>query len=142
MKTVCYSAMAVIIILIFSIFSDEFKNNDNSETSLGSLEVHYIDVGQGDCIFIESDGQNMLIDCGESSESDEVISYLQNHNVSKLDYVIGTHPHSDHMGGMSAIVDNFEISDFYMPYLPDDDIPTTKYFERLLVSLENKNLEI
>ena len=84
----------------------------------------------------------MLIDCGESSESDEVISYLQNHNVSKLDYVIGTHPHSDHMGGMSAIVDNFEISDFYMPYLPDDDIPTTKYFERLLVSLENKNLEI
>ena len=142
MKTVCYSAMAVIIILIFSIFSDEFKNNDNSEISLGSLEVHYIDVGQGDCIFIESDGQNMLIDCGESSESDEVISYLQNHNVSKLDYVIGTHPHSDHMGGMSAIVDNFEISDFYMPYLPDDDIPTTKYFERLLVSLENKNLEI
>ena len=142
MKTVCYSAMAVIIILIFSIFSDEFKNNDNSETSLGSLEVHYIDVGQGDCIFIESDGQNMLIDCGESSESDEVISYLQNHNVSKLDYVIGTHPHSDHMGGMSAIVDNFEISDFYMPYLPDDDIPTTKYFEKLLVSLENKNLEI
>lgn len=143
MKTVCYSAMAVIIILILSIFADEFnKGESNSSGSLGSLEVHYIDVKQGDCILIESEGQNMLIDCGESSQSDEVTAYLQAHNISKIDYLVGTHPHSDHMGGMSTIVDNFEVSDFYMPYLPDDDIPTTKYFEKLLLSLENKNIEI
>ncbi|MGN1036715.1 MAG: MBL fold metallo-hydrolase, partial [Ruminococcus sp.] len=111
MKTVCYSAMAVIIILILSIFADEFnKGENNSSGSLGSLEVHYIDVKQGDCILIESEGQNMLIDCGESSQSDEVTAYLQAHNISKIDYLVGTHPHSDHMGGMSAIVDNFEIS--------------------------------
>lgn len=135
--------MAVIIILILSIFADETnKTDNNSGSSLGSLEVHYIDVGQGDCILIESEGQNMLIDCGESSESDEVTAYLQEHNISKIDYLVGTHPHSDHMGGMSTIVDNFEISDFYMPYLPDYDIPATKYFEKLLVSLDNKNIKI
>ena len=84
----------------------------------------------------------MLIDCGESSESDVVISYLQEQNVSKIDYLVGTHPHSDHMGGMSVIVDTFEIGTFIMPYLPDDDIPTTKYFERLLVSLDENGVEI
>jgi len=135
--------MAVIIILIISIFVDHSDNSDNSGDSVTeSLEVHYIDVGQGDCILIESGGENMLIDCGESSESDEVTAYLQNQNISKIDYLVGTHPHSDHMGGMSAVVDNFEIGNFYMPYLPDDDIPTTKYFEKLLLSLENKNLKI
>ncbi len=135
--------MAVIIILIISIFVDQSDNPDNiGDSEAGSLEVHYIDVGQGDCILIESGGENMLIDCGESSESDEVTAYLQNQNISKIDYLVGTHPHSDHMGGMSTVVDNFEISNFYMPYLPDDDIPTTKYFEKLLLSLENKNLKV
>jgi len=143
-KTVCYSAMAVIIILILSIFADggDDSGNKNPQTSLGSVEVHYIDVGQGDCILIESDNHNMLIDCGESSESDEVMAYLQSQNISHLDYVVGTHPHSDHMGGMSSIVDNFEIDNFLMPYIPDDDMPTTKYFEKLLVSLDNKNMDI
>lgn len=139
-KTICYSAVAVIIILIFSIFVDHSDNTDNN--SLGNIQVHYIDVGQGDCILIEAEGENMLIDCGESSKSDEVLAYLQSQNISHLDYLVGTHPHSDHMGGMSTVVDNLEIDNFYMPYLPDDDIPTTKYFEKLLLSLENKNMEI
>lgn len=117
-------------------------DGNNSVTDFGSVEVHYIDVGQGDCIYIESDGQNMLIDCGESSKADDVTKYLQDHSVTRIDYLVGTHPHSDHMGGMSTIIDNFEIGSFYMPYLPDDDIPTTKYFEKLLVSLDNKGLEI
>lgn len=130
--------------LIVSIFADNDNNNDNKSLngSAGSVEVHYIDVKQGDCIFIESDGQNMLIDCGESSEADEVTAYLQEHNISRINYLVGTHPHSDHMGGMSAIVDNFEIDNFYMPYLSDDKMPTTKYFEKLLMSLDAKGLEI
>lgn len=129
--------------MILSIFADPSDEQQTGmENSLESLSVHYIDVGQGDCILIESGNENMLIDCGESSESDEVTAYLKEHNISEINYLVGTHPHSDHMGGMSAIVDNFEIDNFYMPYLPDSDIPTTKYFEKLLVSLEKKNISI
>lgn len=140
-----YSAILGIVALIVGIILENngihLGESDNTVAE-GELFVHYIDVGQGDCIFIESESKNMLIDCGESSESDIVISYLQEQNVSKIDYLVGTHPHSDHMGGMSVIVDTFEIGTFIMPYLPDDDIPTTKYFERLLVSLDENGVEI
>jgi competence protein ComEC len=84
----------------------------------------------------------MLIDCGEASESSKVISYLNNLGVSRLDYVVATHPHSDHMGGMSEIVSNYDIGELIMPHLPDSDIPTTKYFEKFLDACEAKNLSV
>ena len=68
--------------------------------------------------------------------------YLQNENIKRLDYVLGTHPHSNHMGGMSRIVENVEIGEFIMPHLPDKDVPTTRYFENLLIALDNADLDI
>lgn len=106
------------------------------------LSVHFIDVGQGDCIYISAGGENMLIDCGEASESDTVAAYLSDLGVERLDYVIATHPHSDHMGGMSQIVLNYDIGEFIMPHLADRDIPTTRYFEKFLDACETKNLQI
>ncbi len=108
----------------------------------GSLSVHYIDVGQGDAIYISCGDKNMLIDSGEVSEGDTVCAYLREQGVEKLDYVIGTHPHSDHMGGMSAVVQEFDIGEFIMPHLADEDFPTTKYFERFLDAAEEKDLNI
>ncbi len=106
------------------------------------LYVHFIDVGQGDCVYITANGQNMLIDCGEASESDKVISYLNKQGVSRLDYVVATHPHSDHMGGMSEIILNYEIGEVIMPYLDDSDIPATRYFEKFLDACSAKGLYI
>lgn len=106
------------------------------------LSVHFIDVGQGDCIYITAGGSNMLIDCGEASASDKVISYLNDRGVEKLDYVVATHPHSDHMGGMSTIIDTYTIGEMIMPHLDDRDIPTTRYFEKFLDSCSNKGLYI
>lgn len=113
-----------------------------SVTCEENLTVNFIDVGQGDCVFISSDGTNMLIDCGEASESAVVINYLNKLGVRKIDYVIGTHPHSDHMGGMADIISSFSIGEVIMPHLADDDIPTTRYFENFLDACSEKGLYI
>lgn len=84
----------------------------------------------------------MLIDCGESSEADNVISFLNEKDVKKLDYVIATHPHSDHMGGMYKIVDNFDIGQIIIPHLDESDIPATRYFEKFLDSCESGGLSL
>lgn len=106
------------------------------------LYVHFIDVGQGDCVYITAGGQNMLIDCGEASESETVISYLNKQGVSRLDYVIATHPHSDHMGGMSEIILSYDVGEVIMPHLEDEDIPTTRYFENFIDACSSKGLYI
>ena len=118
------------------------KNPDISVTTESELQVHYIDVGQGDCILIESGDDTLLIDCGEIGKGDTVKAYLDSEGINQLDYVIGTHPHSDHMGCMDKIVEYYEIGELIMPHLDDSDVPTTKYFERFLNSAENKGLEI
>lgn len=117
-------------------------NGSISERAEDDLFVHFIDVGQGDCIFITAGGENMLIDCGEASEADTVISYLNEQGVEHLDYVVATHPHSDHMGGMSSIVSTYGIGEIIMPHLEDEDIPTTRYFENFLNACSAKGLYI
>lgn len=108
----------------------------------GELQVHFIDVGQGDCIYIAAGGQNMLIDCGEADESARAVAYLQDIGIRQLDYVVGTHPHSDHMGGMDRIIEEFGIGEFIIPHLDDEDIPTTSYFLRFLDAAERHGVKL
>lgn len=84
----------------------------------------------------------MLIDCGESEETDGVIRFLDEKGVEKLDYIVATHPHSDHMGGMYKIVDEFEIGHIIVPHLDDKDFPTTRFYEKFLDSCEEKDAAI
>lgn len=104
----------------------------------GMTRVHFINVGQGDCELIESDGRYMLIDAGEQDEKDSVIRYLEELGVKKLDYVIGTHPHSDHIGGLAAVIEAFEVDKVILP--PKEH--TTGTFERLLDAIAAKGLKI
>lgn len=68
------------------------------------LQVHYMDVGQGDATLIVCDGHAMLIDAGNNNQGTAVQSYLQSQNVETLDYVIGTHPDADHVGGLDVVI--------------------------------------
>ena len=108
----------------------------------GELKVHFIDVGQGDCIYIAAAGGNMLIDCGEASETVKAVNYLHERGVKRLDYVIGTHPHSDHMGGMDMIVSTFDIGEFIIPHIDDEDIPTASYFMHFLDAAEKYKVSL
>lgn len=141
----------LIILLAFLIINnqDKIKNlfnqnnnqnqNDYINTNNDLLKVHYLDVGQGDSIFIElPNNETMLIDAAESYQSENIINYLKNLNYQKIDYVIGTHPHTDHIGGLKDIINTFEIGKIYMPKV----ISTTKTYESLLMTIKDKNLKI
>ena len=106
------------------------------------LVMHFIDVGQGDCTFIAANGVTMLVDCGEYTVSSDVVSYLKSLGVGRLDYLIGTHPHSDHMGGMARIIDTFDIGEVIIPGIPDEQLPTAVFFDKFLESCEAKKLNI
>lgn len=141
----------LIILLAFLIINnqDKIKNlfnqnnnqnqNDYINTNNNLLKVHYLDVGQGDSIFVElPNNETMLIDAAESYQSENIINYLKNLNYKKIDYVIGTHPHTDHIGGLKDIINTFEIGKIYMPKV----ISTTKTYESLLMAIKDKNLKI
>lgn len=138
MKTV----IPAVIILIIGLIAWYLSGGFGTETDVEKLSVHYIDVGQGDSIYIESGGEGMLIDCGESGDTDSVISYLDNMGIKKINYIVGTHPHSDHMGGMSKIVEHFDIDEVIIPHIDDSDTPTTKYFEKFLNACAEKGLSL
>lgn len=110
-------------------------NDENNE----KLLVHYIDVGQGDATFIElPNDESMLIDAGENEYSDTVSAYITGLGYDKIDYVIGTHPHSDHIGGMEDIINSYEIGKVYLPKASSN----TKTYLELLQSIKDKGLKI
>lgn len=108
-----------------------------SEDSL--LVVHFIDVGQGDSIFIElPNSETMLIDAGTATNGKIVSDYISALNYTDIDYLVGTHPHADHIGGLSEVINNFDIGNIYMPKC----ISTSKTYENLLETILNNNLSV
>lgn len=105
----------------------------------GELEVHFIDVGQGDSIFVQlRGGKTMLIDAGDASQGPTVVSYLKAQGVKTIDCLVATHPHADHIGGMLHVLDAFTIKDVFMPRTGH----TTTTYEDLLLKLKEKGLKV
>lgn len=106
------------------------------------LIVYYFDVGQGDSSLISYDGQTVLIDAGEQGMGDTVVGYIEALGISRIDYVIATHPHSDHIGGMPEVIEAFEIGTVIAPKISDEMTPTTKVYEKFLTALSGKGLRL
>lgn len=105
----------------------------------GRLQVHYIDVGQGDStLVISPSGRSMIIDAGDNSSYEVIRPYLKKHGVQKIDLLIGTHPDADHIGGIDDIIENHDIGKFYMP----NKLHTTKTFGDVLLAAKQRNLGI
>lgn len=116
--------------------------DSESNSAEADLEVHFIDVGQGDCSLILSEDKAILIDTGEKENGELICNYLSEHNVSNIDCFLLTHPHSDHMGAASYIIDNMEVKQIIIPKVSDDMVPTTKFYENFLKSVQAKDLKI
>ncbi len=106
------------------------------------LEIHYIDVGQGDCSLIMWEGASMLIDSGESQYAETVLDYLNEQGVERLDYVVATHPHSDHMGSMAEVISSVEVGRVIVPKVAEELTPTTAFYEKFLDSLSAKAIKL
>lgn len=114
-----------------------FGNIDTSLSENG-LNVHVIDVGQGDSILLEYNSEYMLIDSGEINEGEAVVDYLREHNVDKLDYAVITHPHSDHYGGMKTVLESIDTENIIM----SEAYNTTRTWESLVDYIDENNYNV
>lgn len=109
----------------------EYRQEKEVVSNPNNLIIHYVDVGQGDCILIGQNNEYVLIDAGNNEDGELLVDYFKQLGIEKFKYVIGTHAHEDHIGGIDNIINNFELEHFYMP----DVITTTKTFEDVLDAL-------
>lgn len=142
----------IIALIIFIAGNIYYQNNDADKPDLkvntnsvqpqnNYFQMHVIDVGQGDSIFIKCGDKNILIDGGEIGKGPAVTEYLKSQNVDSLDMVIATHPHSDHIGGLPYVMDNIKTHSFMMSDTPDNLIPTSKIYEKLLNCVLDNNIK-
>lgn len=102
--------------------SESVSVNYSEVDNVRDLKVYFIDIGQGDCIFIElPDGKNMLIDTGEKRNAGKakIDKYLRDENGNKvtIDYCVATHPDSDHIGLMPYVYEQYDVLKSYRPYV-------------------------
>ncbi|MBQ2671350.1 MAG: MBL fold metallo-hydrolase [Clostridia bacterium] len=141
---------AILIFLAVAFFLTNTKENywknisENLDISSQSvncdMKVHFLNVGDADCAYIKCGDYKILIDAADKEPSDTVCEYLIKHNVKKLDLVIMSHPHRDHIGQMKSIIDNFDIDKFVQSDIPENILPTSVTYENMLKSLVDKKV--
>jgi len=120
--------------------SNTFEEQTTSEIVEGELTLTMIDVGQADCFLLVQDGETALVDCGTRSTGKDAVEYLKSIGITKLDYVFGTHPHDDHMGGMYDIITNFEVGEIMIPKIEEGI--TSNWYIKLLEELSSGDYNI
>ncbi len=102
------------------------------------LSVHFLDVGQADSILIQQGSSAMLIDGGNNEDTDVVLDYLEEKDITKLNYVVGTHPHEDHIGGLDGVINKLTVDKVIMPKVSHN----TKTYEDVLSAIKSQGLKI
>ena len=109
----------------------EYRQEETVKIDPNNLIIHFVDVGQGVCILISKNNEHVLIDAGNNEDGPLLVEYFKELGIKKFKYVIGSHAHEDHIGGIDNVINNFELGHYYMP----DVITTTKTFEDVLDAL-------
>ena len=133
-----------IILLVGGVFVFNLRNsgrNADISPGAGTAEVHFIDVGQGDCALIRTDTENILIDSGEYEQYGTVSRYLNSLGVRYLDHIVVSHPHTDHMGCMYRIAEKYGAGDIIMPDMKEHTDDTPQY-RRLTGTAEDLGIPI
>lgn len=130
--------LIIFVIGLLLICNMSLKSQKTSLDTSNRMLIHFIDVDQGDAILVQVNNQNLLIDSGPSSAKENLFNYLNLVNVKTFNYIIATHPHEDHIGNMSSIINNYKVLNFYSPKVTSN----TKAFETMVESLSRKSLKI
>ena len=138
---ILFIAIIGYILTMYSNYLNPSQANETSNQNIVTtdLKVYFFDVGQADSILITNNGHNMLIDAGNNEDGPKLVKYIKEDlGITEFDYLIGTHPHEDHIGGLDDIINNFDIKKIYLP----DITTTTKTFEDVLDAISSKELTI
>lgn len=155
-----YCLSIIIALLIFTFYSDinslhfSYSDDENTisnsitktskptpiDTGGNTITIYFFDVGQADSIFISTGGHNMLIDAGNNADGKLIANYLKNNlSINSIEYLVGTHNHEDHIGGLDDIIKNLDVQNLYMPFV---SVTSTKTYEDVENQALKKNLEI
>ena len=137
---IIFGIIALCTVIFEKDYIGEFINNysSNSAAVEGTMEVSYLDVGQGDSAYIRVNDFDILIDAGPKSDSDRLIEQLKAKNIDDFEIIIATHPHEDHIGGMVDVFNQYDVESFYMPSVTH----TTKTFENMVKAVANEGIKI
>ena len=133
--------ISIIIIsgLILYIYKNDIKvDNTIQERQSSDLTIYFLDVGEADSILINSEGEYILIDAGNYLDKDNLCDYFHSLGITKFNYVIGTHPHEDHIGGITQVLREFEVDHVLMP---DINVEYNSY-QSIIDTLEKKNMSL
>lgn len=146
--TIASIILCIVIGIVYNYFTDiplpdinkednikEVSKSTNNNIVTTDLQIYFFDVGQADSILITNNGHNMLIDAGNNNDGEKLVKYIKELGITKFDYVVGTHPHEDHIGGMDNIINSFDIDKVFLP----NAITTTKTFEDVIEAIEKKD---
>jgi len=141
-----YNILFILLVIVFiggylfysnNIPTKETKNDPVEITEDGYLKVYFMDVGQADCILIDNNHEYALIDGGNTIDGKKLVKYFKELGIEKFNYVISTHPHEDHIGGLNFIIYNFNIDHFI-----GLDIKTNyKSYYNMMNALEKENIK-
>lgn len=135
------TAILLVLGVLSAFFGEDFLLEnflEPSEEAEGLIKIHYLDIGQGDATYINIGNFDILIDAGSKSEKEKLIEQLEELNIDDFEMVIATHPHEDHIGGMEAIFERYNVKEFYMPKV----IHTSKVFENMINAVDNEGIKV
>lgn len=132
-------SMIIAVVLIFGTTACVIETDEEYIEMMesGATIVEAIDVGQGDAFLISNASfGNIMIDTGDNEHKEDLVYHLKTMGITTIDHLILTHPHSDHIGGASALIDNFEVKEMYMPRMTHN----IKTFKNLVEKMEENDL--
>ena len=143
---------ALIVLFAFLTLYVLFNENSPAKDSIDSyikpslnennVNVHFIDVGQGSSVLIQQGKEGILIDSGEDNYSEKLCEYIVSAGVERFSYVVATHPHSDHIGGLDEVLKEFTVSKILMPYIEKANEPDSDAYIELWQSIELTKTEV
>ena len=130
----------ICLTIIFFLFYKPItpKKTESTFNEDNPFQIQFIDVGEADSILIKSNDEYTLVDAGNNKDGKKLVEYFKELGITKFKYVIGTHPHEDHIGGLDYIIREFNIDNFLMPYVKLDYLTYTEVID----NLNKKNIEL